>query len=152
MVAERGQELVLEQHWAVLEQMKTGARRLTPAQACELSPALRTERIVDALIEPDAADMDVNAIHQGYLRGLVAQGGELRMNSEVVDLVRHEDRWIVTTKGNENWRHRSLLMLLVPGLMRSLILRGRLGLVCSLVGARRYFSRLRALAIFQSGR
>jgi D-arginine dehydrogenase len=95
---------VLEQHWAVLEQMKTGARRLTPAQACELSPALRTERIVDALIEPDAADMDVNAIHQGYLRGLVAQGGELRMNSEVVDLVRHEDRWIVTTKGNENWQ------------------------------------------------
>jgi D-arginine dehydrogenase len=104
MVAERGQELVLEQHWAVLEQMKTGARRLTPAQACELSPALRSERIVDALIEPDAADMDVNAIHQGYLRGLVAQGGELRMNSEVVDLVRHEDRWIVTTKGNENWQ------------------------------------------------
>ena len=104
MVAERGQELVLEQHWAVLEQMKTGARRLTPAQACELSPALRSERIVDALIEPDAADMDVNAIHQGYLRGLVAQGGELRVNSEVVDLVRHEDRWIVTTKGNENWQ------------------------------------------------
>ena len=104
MVAERGQELVLEQHWAVLEQMKTGARRLTPAQACELSPALRSERIVDALIEPDAADMDVNAIHQGYLRGLVAQGGELRVNSEVVDLVRHEDRWILTTKGNENWQ------------------------------------------------
>jgi D-arginine dehydrogenase len=104
MVAERGQELVLEQHWAVLEQMKTGARRLTPAQACELSPALRSERIVDALIEPDAADMDVNAIHQGYLRGLVAQGGELRMNSEVVDLVRHDDRWIVTTKGNEIWQ------------------------------------------------
>jgi D-arginine dehydrogenase len=104
MVAERGQELVLEQHWAVLEQMKTGAGRLAPAPACELSPALRSERIVDALIEPDAADMDVNAIHQGYLRGLVAQGGELRVNSEVVDLVRHEDRWIVTTKGNENWQ------------------------------------------------
>ena len=35
MVAERGQELVLEQHWAVLEQMKTGARRLTPARRCK---------------------------------------------------------------------------------------------------------------------
>ena len=84
MVAERGQEAALEQHWAVLAQMNTGARRLTGAQACQLSPALRPERIVDALIEPDAADMDVNAIHQGYLRGAVARGGEVRVHSENV--------------------------------------------------------------------
>lgn len=104
MVAERGQEAVLEQHWAVLEQMKTGARRLTPSQACTLSPALRPERIVDALIEPDAADMDVNAIHQGYLRGLVAQGGKVDVNSEVINLLQQDDHWIVTTKRDEVWR------------------------------------------------
>lgn len=103
MVAERGQEDVLEQHWAVLEQMNSGARRLTAAQACELSPALRQSRIVDALIEPDAADMDVHAIHQGYLRGVVAYGGEIRANSEVIALDRHDDQWTVTTKKGETW-------------------------------------------------
>ena len=104
MVAERGQEDALEQHWAVLAQMHTGARRLSAAQACLLSPALRPERIVDALIEPDAADMDVNAIHQGYLRGVVAQGGEVRVQSEVVGLDRHDNQWTVTTQTNETWQ------------------------------------------------
>ncbi len=104
MVAERGQERVLEEHWAVLANMKTGARRLTSMQACELSPALRQDRIVDALIEPDAADMDVNAIHQGYLRGMASRGGEVRVNSEVIDLVRHGEQWTITTKRNESWQ------------------------------------------------
>jgi D-arginine dehydrogenase len=104
MVAERGQEAALEQHWAVLAQMNAGARRLTAAQACQLSPALRPERIVDALIEPDAADMDVNAIHQGYLRGAVARGGEVRVHSEVVGLDRHDNQWTVTTQKNETWQ------------------------------------------------
>jgi D-arginine dehydrogenase len=104
MVAERGQEAALEQHWAVLAQMNTGARRLTGAQACQLSLALRPERIVDALIEPDAADMDVNAIHQGYLRGAVARGGEVRVHSEVVGLDRHDNQWTVTTQKNETWQ------------------------------------------------
>ena len=104
MVAERGQEAALEQHWAVLAQMNTGARRLTGAQARQLSPALRPERIVDALIEPDAADMDVNAIHQGYLRGAVARGGEVRVHSEVVGLDRHDNQWTVTTQKNETWQ------------------------------------------------
>ena len=104
MVAERGQEAALEQHWAVLAQMNTGARRLTGAQACQLSPALRPERIVDALIEPDAADMDVNAIHQGYLRGAVARGGEVRVHSEVVGLDRRDNQWTVTTQKNETWQ------------------------------------------------
>ena len=104
MVAERGQEAALEQHWAVLAQMNTGARRLTGVQACQLSPALRPERIVDALIEPDAADMDVNAIHQGFLRGSVARGGEVRVHSEVVGLDRHDNQWTVTTQKNETWQ------------------------------------------------
>ena len=104
MVAERGQEAALEQHWAVLAQMNTGARRLTGVQACQLSPALRPERIVDALIEPDAADMDVNAIHQGFLRGAVARGGEVRVHSEVVGLDRHDNQWTVTTQKNETWQ------------------------------------------------
>lgn len=104
MVAERGQEAALEQHWAVLAQMNTGARRLTGAQAYQLSPALRPERIVDALIEPDAADMDVNAIHQGFLRGAVARGGEVRVHSEVVGLDQHDNQWTVTTQKNETWQ------------------------------------------------
>src|SRR3954451_19243527 len=75
IVAEAGDEAHLEEWWSVLRQTTPRARRLDAAGACALVPVLRPERIVGAVFEPDAADMDVHAIHQGYLRGLKRAGG-----------------------------------------------------------------------------
>jgi len=43
-------------------------------------PVLRPEFAQIGLHEPGAADIDVNELHQGFLRGLRARGGELRLN------------------------------------------------------------------------
>ena len=60
-------------------------------------PALRPEKVSNALYEPDSFDMDVHAIHQGYLRGFRQAGGTLVCDAAVVAIERRCDLWHVRT-------------------------------------------------------
>lgn len=97
-VAAPGQEAQLQAHWDVLRAMAPNARLLTPAQAMALVPVLRPDRLVGAVLEPDASDMDVHAIHQGYLRGLRRAGGSVVCDAEVTGLARVSDGWEVRSR------------------------------------------------------
>jgi D-arginine dehydrogenase len=99
MVATHGQDELLAEHWKVLRAMTPHGRLLDAIQACTLVPALRPERVLGAVYEPDAADMDVHAIHQGYLRGLRRAGGQLVCDAEVSALERVGDAWRVQAGG-----------------------------------------------------
>jgi D-arginine dehydrogenase len=103
MVADFGQEEAIESHWQVLQGCSPGARRLNTAEALALVPVLRPERVACALIEPDAADMDVHAIHQGFLRGVRRHGGQVRVEAEVRGLTRVGADWEVDTTAGR-WR------------------------------------------------
>ena len=87
----------LHEAWHVLQQTSTTGRWLTGEQACALVPALRPDRVSAAILEPESFDMDVHAIHQGYLRGFKRAGGELVNNAEVVAIERLETGWRVIT-------------------------------------------------------
>ncbi|RZL90480.1 MAG: FAD-binding oxidoreductase [Variovorax sp.] len=100
MVAGPGQEEALEAHWQVLHAMAPNARRLDREQACAMVPALRPEQVIGAVYEPDAADMDVHAIHQGYLRGMRHAGGTLVCDAEVTAIERLDARWRVQAGGH----------------------------------------------------
>lgn len=99
MVAGPGQSAQLEEHWQVLHAMTPDARRLSSEEACAIVPALRPERLIGAVYEPDAADMDVHAIHQGYLRGMRQAGGKLVCDAEVTAMELAGDRWRVDAGG-----------------------------------------------------
>ena len=99
MVAGPGQSAQLEEHWRVLHAMSPDARRLSSEEACAIVPALRPERLIGAVYEPDAADMDVHAIHQGYLRGMRQAGGKLVCDAEVTAMARAQERWHVHAGG-----------------------------------------------------
>lgn len=103
LVAAPGQEQELEAHWDLLRAMTPHARRLDPAEALELVPVLRRERLLGAVLEPDASDMDVHAIHQGYLRGLRRAGGSVVCDAEVTRIERNAGQWEVTTRAG-SWR------------------------------------------------
>ncbi len=60
-------------------------------------PILRRGHIVAGVMETASADMDVNAIHQGFLRQLRAHGGQLLVNSEVNSIEFTGARWKVRT-------------------------------------------------------
>jgi D-arginine dehydrogenase len=51
-----------------------GAVEITPAEAARLVPVLRADRYARAMHKPGALDIDVAAVHQGYLRGVRATG------------------------------------------------------------------------------
>jgi D-arginine dehydrogenase len=95
MVASPGQEALLAEHWQVLRAITPRARLLDRAEACALLPVLRPDRVLGALFEPDAADMDVAGLHQAYLRGLRRAGGAVVCNAEVTALKRSSGRWQV---------------------------------------------------------
>lgn len=99
MVAAPGQEALLAEHWQVLRAITPRAQLLDRAGACALVPVLRPERVLGAVFEPDAADMDVDALHQGYLRGLRHAGGAVLCNAEVTALKRSADLWQVQAGG-----------------------------------------------------
>ena len=69
---------------------------LEHADLLVLLPCLKPEAVAAGLSEPDAADIDVHALHQGYLRGLRQRGGQLLTQAEVTALQREGDAWAVT--------------------------------------------------------
>lgn len=96
MVAAEGQEILLDEHDAIVRSVSAQAARLDAAQACELVPALRRERVLGAVYEPDASDIDVHALHQGYLRGLRTAGGQIQCDAPVSSMMYMDGKWRVT--------------------------------------------------------
>jgi D-arginine dehydrogenase len=71
-------------------------RRLNAEAARALCPILREDYVTEAVFEPDAMDIDVGALHQGFLRGVKAHGGEVRLDAEAVGLEPVDEGWTVT--------------------------------------------------------
>lgn len=55
-------------------------------------PCLKPDVVAAGMGEPDAADMDVHALHQGYLRGLRQRGGQVLTHAEVAALRRQDEK------------------------------------------------------------
>lgn len=97
MVATVGQEAELSRHAAVLAELGVRHEVLTPAQASALVPVLRPERVLGAVHEPDACDLDVHAMHQGFLKGARRHGGRVVCGAEVQALHHDGVAWQVRT-------------------------------------------------------
>ena len=76
-------------------------RSVSAAEACALSPLLRKEYVAAGLYEPAAADLDVHALLNGYVRLLRRHDGRLQGDAEVLDLERISDRWRVHTRAGD---------------------------------------------------
>jgi len=63
-------------------------------------PILRPEAASIAFLEPDSADIDVNELHQGFLRGAKSNGVALHVDTAVQSIRRDGDEWLV----NGQWR------------------------------------------------
>jgi D-arginine dehydrogenase len=87
----------LDEAWATLQQTSPRGQRLGAAEALAMVPSLRPQKLSAALYEPDSFDMDVHAIHQGYLRGFKQSGGELVWDAEAVAIERRSNLWRVRT-------------------------------------------------------
>jgi D-arginine dehydrogenase len=70
----------------------------TQAEILQRVPVLRPEMALCGVYEPDAMDLDVHAIHQGFLRGATAAGAQLVCGAGVQHIHREADGgWRVDT-------------------------------------------------------
>lgn len=96
-----GDETLLDQHQQDLQSLGVAVERIDAAAAQRLVPVLRPDRVSGAVLEPDSWDMDVDVIHQGFLRGLRRRGGLLTCRAEVRGATAIDGRWRVTTTAGE---------------------------------------------------
>jgi D-arginine dehydrogenase len=78
-----------------LPDIEPATRTLDIAEAQGLCPILRPEYLAGAVFEPDCADIDVNALHQGYLRLFKRRDGRLVNQSPVQSIARAAGGWTV---------------------------------------------------------
>ena len=77
--------------------------------AVERVPCLRGDQICGAIEEPDARDIDVHALHQGFLRGMARQGAVLHNNAEVVSAAHADGVWTLALADGRSLRARALV-------------------------------------------
>lgn len=66
-------------------------------EALELHPLLRPDELLGGAFSARSGDIDVHALHQGYLRLLQSRGGSISTQAQALALDRSSDAWTVTT-------------------------------------------------------
>jgi D-arginine dehydrogenase len=74
-------------------------KEIDVAAAAAMIPVLRLETVRFAAYEPGVMDMDVHAIHRGYLKAFAARGGSLRCDAPVSRIERRAGLWHVEAGG-----------------------------------------------------
>jgi D-arginine dehydrogenase len=80
-----------------------GLQEISRDKARELVPALKPDYVRSAAFETDAFDIDVAALHQGFLRQLRAHSGVIATRQEVSKLHRAKGCWHVQTTRGETF-------------------------------------------------
>ena len=81
---------------ALLEAIRPHEPRARALDAAELRacvPVLEPAFAARGLLDPGAADIDVNELHQGFLRGLRARGGQLKCDIAIRGIEHATGRW-----------------------------------------------------------
>lgn len=74
---------------------------LSREAALEMVPALRPDYVAAGMYEAAAMDVDVEALHQGFLRGARARGADIRLSHEAVGIERGSQGFTVTCTSGE---------------------------------------------------
>jgi len=101
LIGRADQSALLEQNFAQSSRHIDGVRRLDPKEACKLVPLLKADYLAGAVLDPEAMDMDVHAIHWGFIRGMRARGGKLATSAELQRLARNAGVWTVRTAAGD---------------------------------------------------
>jgi D-arginine dehydrogenase len=98
IVAPKGDDALIERAFAEGTRFAPMMREVAGEEALALCPALDRDWLGRALYNPASMDMDVHAIHNGYLKGLRARGGTLMTDAELLALERRQGAWQLSTR------------------------------------------------------
>lgn len=95
----------------LLEEISGLRSNIRPVSSAEIEariPVFRHGYLWGGILDPDAMDIDVHGLHQGYLRGMKARGGKILTDAGVRSLSRHGGLWHVESRAGV-WRGRTLV-------------------------------------------
>jgi D-arginine dehydrogenase len=78
---------------------QVGMHEIAVAEAQRKYPLLRAGNLKGAILDPGTADMDVDLIHQHYLRKFRSHGGKVLANHGVTALERQSGKWRIAAGG-----------------------------------------------------
>ena len=102
----QGQQATMDELQAQLLSTGSVVDRLDAAAALALGPALRTEGLLGGLFEHDAMDLDVHALHQGFLGGARRAGATLWVDAELQQATAAADGWALQLRDGRCARAR----------------------------------------------
>lgn len=91
-------------------------RLLDAEQACSIVPVLRRDKVFGATYDPTGADIDTDALHQGYLRGIRRNQGQVLCNHEALEIRRVDGAWEVRPLGLQPKRRSAFIFAPPPGI------------------------------------
>ena len=97
IVGTAADEDTLRAVWREMRALVPNVQWWTQDQILQRVPVLRPDMAHCGVFEPDAMDLDVHAIHQGFLRGAKAAGAQLVCGAGVQHLQREPGGWRVDT-------------------------------------------------------
>ncbi len=96
-VAREDQRAALDEALAAVQGLSSSIHAVSAEEAVRRVPVLRPDYLAAAFLDPNTMALDVDAIHQGYLRGLRQRGGEVVTDAEALGLARKHGVWRVET-------------------------------------------------------
>ena len=100
-IARADQTAVLYAALQAVQPLSPTIREISIDEAIERVPVLRRDYLAAAFLDPNTMALDVNAIHQGYIRGLRREGAEIVTGAEAQSLQRRQSKWHVSTPAGE---------------------------------------------------
>jgi D-arginine dehydrogenase len=96
------QEAEMKQAAADYAHLVPSVRWLAAEEVLRRHPLLKPEAVAGGAIFEEAEDMDVAAIHGGFLKGARAAGAVLKLDAEVIGLERKDGLWTLNLRGDES--------------------------------------------------
>lgn len=88
MLAAPGQEDLMREELAAMQRITPSVRGLSGEEVLALVPVLQPEGVAGGILEPEACDIDVHTLHQGFLRGAKQHGCTLVSDAPVIRIER----------------------------------------------------------------
>lgn len=73
-------------------------RRMSVQDVLLQVPVLRSDYLAGAIFEPGSREIDVNELHQGFLRGARDRGVRIVTSAGLEGIERHNERWTLQTR------------------------------------------------------
>jgi D-arginine dehydrogenase len=105
----QGQEATLDELHATLDATGSVVSRIDADECLRHVPVLRAEGLIGGLFEVDAMDIDVHALHQGFLRGARRAGATLWIDAELARAQNPSGRWAIELADGRRISARTLI-------------------------------------------